>query len=406
MRPEAADGVFQVIISATDPKRTAAKWIETINKPSTSLTKLALVLFSLMTSVGLRGQSIDVVTTQSSDRQSEYSALERSIQNGDWGNIHAVAISRHGSVLHEGYYAGSDERLGSNIGTVTFGPDSRHDIRSISKTITAILVGIAIERGEIKSETMFVSELLPSYSELLVGEKSTITLHHVLTMTAGLQWDEESLPYSDPKNDERQLSRSADPVRYVLERDLVSVPGANLNYSGGLTHILAAIVTEATGKPLDEYANEVLFEPLGIENWEWMNSGSAVPSAFSGLRMTARDLLKIGDLFLNLGRHNERQIVPESWIVAATKPHIYYDDSEAPKYVKSNGYGYQIWTNDFVFNEKSYFVATAIGNGGQRIILYPDLGLAIVVLAGFYNDSSNDWTPEEMVRKLVLLRRN
>lgn len=391
-------------MTRSDPKCWSPRWTETINRSPIFLTQLALLLFTLTAYVDSYGQCIDVAATRSSDHQSPYLTLDRSIRNGDWGNTHAVAISRYGNILYEGYFSGTDERLGTNIGTVKFDSDSRHDIRSISKTITSILVGIAIERGEIESVIMSISELLPGYSELLIGDKSTITLHHVLTMSAGLQWDEESLPYSNPKNDERQLSRSDDPVRHVLERDLVSVPGTEFNYGGGLTHILAAILTEATGKPLDVYADEVLFEPLGIENWEWMNSGSAIPSAFSGLRMTARDLLKIGNLFLNLGRYNGKQIVPESWVVAAIMPHIHYDDSEAPKYVASNGYGYQWWTNDFNFEQETFSVATAIGNGGQRIILYPDLGLAIVVLAGFYNDPSHDWIPEEMVRKLVLPR--
>ena len=364
-------------------------------------TKKTALLAIVLLVVGAACNFVDTTGSVVNDRPG-FEALHKEIADGDWGNIHAVIISRDGETLFEHYFAGADERLGRDLGLVSHNDRTLHDVRSISKTITATLVGIAIGQGHIEGADQRLIDLLPEYSSLLQDEKSEITLSHVLTMSAGLQWDEESIPYTDPQNDERRLSASSDPVRLVLARELISPPGHELLYSGGLTHILAEILHRATSVSIDSYAREMLFAPLGIENWEWMNSGSAKPSSFSGLRMRARDLVRFGSLFLNDGKWQRRQIVPSDWIDQALKTHIRFEDTTAPDYAITNGYSYQWWTSDFQTDRGVFPVFAAVGNGGQRVIVVPSTGLLVVILAGEYNEPDYSWTPEDLLVERIL----
>ncbi len=338
----------------------------------------------------------------SADNHGGFGALATEIEDGRWGNIHAVVITRDGATVFEEYFPGVDEKLGRDLGLVQHTSDSIHDIRSITKTVTATLVGIAIERGDIENTDERLIDLLPQYAELLEGEKTDISLEHVLTMSAGLRWDEDSLPYTNPLNDETRMTASNDPARTVLERELVDAPGRSFAYSGGLTHVLAEVLQEATGKPIDEFADEVLFAPLRIDDWEWMSSGNAKPSSFSGLRMRAQDLARFGSLFLNEGTWQGTQVVPAAWIERALQTHIYFDDSSAPDYAVVNGYSYQWWTADFRTERGILPILAAVGNGGQRVFVVPRFDVVIVILAGEYNEPGFSWVPEDLLVQRIL----
>lgn len=327
--------------------------------------------------------------------------MTASIRAGDLGNIHAVLIERRGRLGYEAYFSGPDQRWGSDLGEVEFDVDEMHDLRSVSKSITAALVGVALEDGRLESVQTPLRELLPEYEALLTDEKGAITLHHLLSMSSGLAWD-ESLPYSDARNDERRLTDSEDPVEFVLERELVHEPGSTWNYSGGSTQLLAVLLERATGQPLVEYAHEKLFRPLDIVDVEWLGDLAGTPAAASGLRLRPRDLARIGSLFLNQGRWNGAQVLPASWVATATIPHIENADPSSPSFVTSEAYGYQWWINTYETPLGSRDVATAVGNGGQRIILIPSLGLSVTVLSGFYNDPRHFWTPERLLLEHIL----
>jgi len=135
-------------------------------------------------------------------------------------------VEREGRFVYEAYFEGEDRAWGSDLGRVRFGRASLHDLRSVTKSVVSTLVGIAIDRGLIASVDVPLRELLPGHAHLLEGEKRTIRLRDVLTMSAGLAWDEWSVPYSDPANDERRLYESEDPIAFVLGRPLVDEPGA------------------------------------------------------------------------------------------------------------------------------------------------------------------------------------
>jgi CubicO group peptidase (beta-lactamase class C family) len=236
-------------------------------------------------------------------------------------NAHAILVARHGVLVYERYFAGEDERLGEPIGRIAYDATMRHDVRSITKSVTSLLVGTAIDRGWIKDLDASVFSLLPKYADLRTPDKDRITLRHLLTMSAGFAWNEE-LPYSNPENSERLMIEAPDPIRYVLEQPLAATPGQIYRYSGGATALLAAVLQETSGKSLDVLAREVLFDPLDITDVEWMRYGNGEAMAASGLRLRPRDLAKIGQLVLAGGSWGSKRIVSASWIKESTTPKI------------------------------------------------------------------------------------
>jgi CubicO group peptidase (beta-lactamase class C family) len=303
------------------------------------------------------------------------------IEAGTFPNTHALLIEHDGVLVFERYFAGSDERWGEPIPTRVIGRDSLHDIRSISKSVTATLLGIALAGDFTEAVGRPVAEYLPDLD--LEPEAREITLHQVLTMTTGLQWNEMTVPYTDPMNDEIRLYSAGDPARHVMTRPIEHEPGSTWYYSGGSTQVLASIVSELTGQRLDEFARECLFEPLGITEFEWLGPGGWTPdnpAAMSGLRLRARDLAKIGSLLLHGGRWHGRQVVPETWVELASTRHV----EEIGEWSDGGvwGYGYQWWVGDLRTGER---VVAGFGNGNQRLFIIPAERLAVTVLAGEYN---------------------
>jgi CubicO group peptidase (beta-lactamase class C family) len=155
-------------------------------------------------------------------------------------NIHSVLVVRHGKLLFEHYRAGEDEPLGN----VAHGPDSKHDLRSVTKSVISLLLGIALDRKFIRDIDESVINWFPQYSKLRTPENERITLRHLLTMSAGLEWN-ENVPFTDPKNSEMRMLCSADQYRYVLEQPVV-VPGGQVwNYNSGGTLLLEAVIAKA-----------------------------------------------------------------------------------------------------------------------------------------------------------------
>ena len=184
-------------------------------------------------------------------------------------NVHGIVIARHGALAFEQYFAGNDQRWGWPIGRVEYGPEKRHDLRSVSKSVTSLLVGIAIDRGLVAGVEESVLGFFPEHAELRSAEKERIRLRDLLTMSMGLAWDERR-PYTDPENSEIRMIRSRDPFRFVLEQPVVLEAGKSFNYSGGATALLGAIVERATGEKLEAFARKSLFEPLDIQDFEWV----------------------------------------------------------------------------------------------------------------------------------------
>lgn len=293
---------------------------------------------------------------------------------GDLPGLHSTVVAFKGDVVAEVYFEGEDEAWGLPLGIVQHGPETLHDLRSVTKSIVGVLYGIALEDGLVPALDQPLVAQFPDYSDLLDGStREDILVSHALTLQMGTAWD-ESLPYSDPRNSEIAMERADDRYRYVLSQPMVDPPGTVWSYSGGAVALIAKLIADGAGMPIDEFAKERLFGPLGIESIEWVGGADGEPSAASGLRLTARDLTKIGTMLAQDGKYDGQQIVPESWIAQMFTPRL-----TLPFELD---YGY-LW---YLAGTPDRFVAIGLGNGGQRLTVQPNAQFVATSFMGRYND--------------------
>ncbi|MBC8369194.1 MAG: serine hydrolase [Planctomycetes bacterium] len=335
--------------------------------------------------------------------------IKADIGEGLFTNTHSLLIEHDGLLIYEEYFNGSDQRWGVDIGEIQFNANNLHDLRSISKSVTSMLLGIALEeqfksksKSKSKNKKRFEKMLERSVADYFPDVKfdkahKEITLQHLLTMTAGIPWNEVDVPYSKEHNDERLLYLAVDPVEFVLTRELESAPGKEWVYNGGLTQVAASIIRELTGKDLTEYAREKLFQPLGITDFEWLGPGNWQPSnpaAMSGLRMRPRDLAKLGSLILHQGKWRKKQIVNEAWVELSTTRFVQDigDWSQGGVY----GYGLQWWVGTTRADDK---LIAAVGNGNQRVYILPNSKLVITIFAGEYG--KHEFHSERLLDRVI-----
>jgi CubicO group peptidase (beta-lactamase class C family) len=296
--------------------------------------------------------------------------------------IHAVLVARSGRLVFERYFGGSDEIpgrfSGRRVANVSFDADTLHDVKSVSKSVASLAFGIAIDRGLIRSINEPIFSFFPELSDLRTPEKDHIQLVHALTMSMGLAWEEATPSTGDENNDEARMNRAADSCRYVLGLPVTAPAGQEFFYNTGALALMSAIIRKATGRPLDEFARENLFKPLGITPVEW-DRRKGDTDAGGGLRLRPRDMAKIGQLVLAGGRWNNRQVVSKSWIETSTTPKIKNTDGS---------YGYLWWLGRSLLNGREVHWIAALGRGGQSIRIVPELDLVVVVTAGYYQDYS------------------
>ena len=316
--------------------------------------------------------------------------LNRTLDAGQAQGLHALVVRRNGQTLLEHYGAGEDRAWITSLGVVAFGPDTLHDLRSVTKSITALLYGIALGRGQAPDPSETLLRHFPQYPDLAADpQRARLTVEHALTMSLGLEWKEDP-PYDSPANAEIAMELAPDRYRFVLERPIVEEPGVQWTYCGGATALLGHLISAGTGRPLPEFAREVLFEPLGIHNFEWMAGMDGVASPASGLRTAAPDLATIGELVLADGQWHGRQIIPAGWIGTMLEPRL------ATQW--GGRYGYQ-W---YVEESAGHPWVAGMGNGGQRVIVIPDLGLVAAILAGNYDDPEQWRTPATLLEDVIL----
>ena len=325
-------------------------------------------------------------------------ALADDIHAGEYLNIHSLLVVRDGQLVMEEYFEGEDERRGLPVGVISFDADTLHDARSVTKSVVSIAFGAAIADGSIKGTDLPVLDYFPEYQDLRTPEREAIILSHILSMTSGFEWDESSVIYGEPLNDETAMDRSPDPYRYVMEQQVVFEPGTKWEYSGGDTMLMAGVIEKATGTGLEAYTKQAVFEPLGITQYEWLTYSDGTPISASGLRLLPRDMAKIGLLYLNGGRWNDVQVVPEDWVEASLSPQAFIGDRPTG----FQRYGYQWWLGTARVGEDYVPFATAVGWGGQRILMVPSMDLVIVVTAGMYGDRRQTGITFEIMLDRVL----
>ena len=298
------------------------------------------------------------------------------ILDGNIRDIHSVLIVKNGRLVLEEYFYG-------------YARQKTHSAMSVSKSITSILIGIAKDQKKIPGTDKKIYDFFPSHKDISRADlKNTICLKHVLSMTAGLDWNDWDYPDTDPRNSSLAMIRSDDWIKFVLERKAVDTPGKNFVYSNGLTMVLGEVLRNATGVYADKFAEQYLFDPLGISDFSWEKLPDGTIITAWGLKLRPRDMAKIGYMMLKDGKWKDKQIVSSAWVRESTKAQVEGD------MLFGTGYGYQWWSGRTFINNKNIETFYAAGKGGQYIFVCPELDLITVFTSKAEDRSMGEFQPQ------------
>jgi CubicO group peptidase (beta-lactamase class C family) len=251
---------------------------------------------------------------------------------------------------------------------------------SVTKSVSSALIGIAIENQQIQGVDKLIIDLLPEYDHLdWTNGKDQITVEDFLTMRSGLEWEELAYPYTDFRNSHRQMTQTSDWFEFVLQRPMAHDPGTSFEYNTGTSNIFARIIENSAKLPIDNFAQNNLFDPLGITVSDWYRDPQGNPCAggtHGGLSLRARDMAKFGYLYLNDGIWGDTQVVPLNWIGKSLDRHVALSDNR--------GYGYQWWRRPFRLDGNLIDAWYALGYGGQYIFIIDELNLMVLYTSGNY----------------------
>ena len=293
--------------------------------------------------------------------------LMESIIRQQFGRLESLLVLKNGQLVLEEYFYGYDRT-------------KLHHIHSCTKSVTSLLLGIALQKHNLLNVDRPVFDFFPQYDSLKTPEKAKITLKHVLTMTPG---------FTDEDADSLQGSSPFEQAKQILSLPMTAAPGEHFQYNNNCSNLLGDIIYSLEHKQADDLAKATLFNKLGISNYDWQRENGVV-HCYSDLHLLPRDMVKIGWLTLNNGSWKGEQIVPREWVEAATLPYV----AESPYF----DYGYQWWYRSK--SNKSWWkhpvhgskdehdMFTALGYGGQYIMVIRDLNMVIVTTSSDYNEST------------------
>ena len=321
-------------------------------------------------------------------------SIDAEISSGRYGYVDRMVVIRHGRLVYDkSYRQDYDRAYGDSVhvrGALNphdfTGPynyynawwhpfyrrGDLHTLQSVTKTITSLVIGTAVTRGEFPSlDTPVLSFFDTSAVANVDARKRRMTVRHLITMTAGLDWN-ESLPYTDPNNTATGLEESADWIKYTIDRPMATDPGVVFNYNSGATALLAHVFFHATGHDIEEYAARYLFAPLGIERWFWKRSPNGLVDTEGGLYLEARDLAKLWYLMLHEGIWNGQQVLSRDWVAASVRPAVTAGSAAgAPRY------GLAWWLYPTASDSSRYYWAGS-GFGGQFPVVMRDEDIVLV----------------------------
>ncbi|MFC2009804.1 serine hydrolase domain-containing protein [Chloroflexota bacterium] len=315
--------------------------------------------------------------------------LVNEINRGKYDEVHSLLILKDNKLVFEEYFQGHKFQWDASKAhgeLVAWGKSMDHMVMSVTKSFTSICVGIAVDEGFIGSVHQSIFDYLPEYQHLNTDGKDKITIEHLLTMRSGLKWDEWNAAPNSGENDIGALwfYSSNDPVTSILQMPLTDTPGTGFNYSGGNMIILGEIIKNAASMNLDEFSEQYLFQPLGIDSAYWDQFDNGVIDGAGGLHLTPRDMGKVGVTFLNMGGWNDNKIISEQWVNKSATSFPGNDGINVPGTDERNtGYSYTWWTKSFSDSVNIYYAG---GWGGQFIIVTPEINTVIILTGGNYED--------------------
>ena len=308
-------------------------------------------------------------------------SMVESIINKKIQNIHGLLLIKDGRLVFEEYFDG-------------YGRYDLHLVASVTKSVNSLLFGQAVDQGLITDLDQPAWNFFPEYDNPKdIDAKKKITLRHLLTMTAGLDWDYLSLPIESPEYPTRQMITSGDPVGFILNRKVVAPPGRIYNYNDGLALMLGEIIKRVSHMPVGKFAEARLFGPLGIKDYQWARTEDGITETQGGLFLRPRDMGKIGQLVLQDGQWNKEQIVSSQWLRESTREHTHGDRV---------GYGYQWRTASIFQGGRSIEVVWASGYGGQRIFIVRDLNIVAVITSEVFYNANGGLQAEHLFESSIL----
>jgi CubicO group peptidase (beta-lactamase class C family) len=282
----------------------------------------------------------------------------------------SLIVVRNNAIIYEQYYNGSAENHSNNV-------------HSASKSILGASIGIAVSRGLIPSVDTPICSLLPAkYANLMDATKKTITVKHLLTLTSGLRWAEDST--------EHRIERADDWIAAIIGLPMASRPGTTFNYSTGDTHLASAVLTEAAKMSACEFIHQSLLLPMGIMAEHWGQDPQGYFSGGCNFYLTPRKLAKFGVLYLNKGNWRGHQLVPATWVKASMRAQA---DAGTPY-----NYGYNFWLRNLGVHN----VAMAWGFGGQMVYIIEDLNMIVVMTTNTKDFNQDSFNGKRIVESYVI----
>ncbi len=293
-------------------------------------------------------------------------------------DLKGIVIVRNGRVAGEQYFNGDSV-------------DTLHDIRSATKSITSLLMGIAIQKGLVHSVNDSIALYLPGLPK---DGKERITIKDLLNMRSGLDANDEDP--STPGNEDN-LDKSSDWIRTIYTVPMNGVPGSKYNYCSINAFLTGAIIENASHMPLDEFARVNLFGPLGIQDYRWRHVPINRVTGQGNLSITTRDLAAIGELMLNDGVVNGRRLVDHAWTTRSLASQVAISDSDP----YADSYGYMWYTKAEPIGGHDIEVHFASGNGGNKIYIVPSLHMVVAITSSAYNTNYGQRRSQDILWKIL-----
>ena len=339
-------------------------------------------------------------------------SFDDDISNGVYGYVDGMFVTRNGKLVYEKTWKHDYNKIyGDNARTTSplnpydpggqynyFNPwwhpyyrngGELHSLQSVTKTMTSVIIGVAINRNEFPDISRPILSFFDTTQVKNIDDrKRRMTIRHILTMTAGFNWN-ESLPYTDPANDGIAMEASFDWVQYVINKPMAYEPGQVFAYNSGASQLLSYIFRKATGKDIEEYAAQNLFAPLGINNYFWKRIPTGLADTEGGLYLKPSDLARIFYLFLQNGNWNGKQIVSNDWVRSSV--------SAAMALGGGTKYGYKWWLYEYRPGKLAWYGS---GFGGQWPVVIPEYNI-VAVFTGWNILRGSSLGRNEIVHRLL-----
>ncbi|NOQ72823.1 MAG: serine hydrolase [Crocinitomix sp.] len=307
-------------------------------------------------------------------------SIHKDISDGKYGLLNHMFLVRNGKIVVDNHYEQDYEAIPMENDTTNhqynydhpdwhpyYNNTELHSLQSVTKSITTVLVGIAVDEGYLAiDDTTIMNQFSDFNIDKTDQQKMSITVEDLLSMRSGIEWDEED--YEELDNDCVLMELSDDWIQFVLDKPMDTIPGSTFKYNGGATVLLGKILREVTGKRMDEWAEEKLFAPLGITEYYWKETPMGEIDTEGGLYLKPKDFAKIGLLMLNKGKWENEQIVSKNWVEKSIEPTSVLNEDI------SVGYVWWILEQD----NDTVEVYAALGYGGQYLMIAPRYNMFVV----------------------------